>query len=369
MHSRIKKTGCILFLLFIHLSAKAGELISIKQSETLRPTISVLLSDKTTEILNSKGFDNAKDILAIYLVNNGTAAQVPVAGTYRIEKNKLFYTPLYELGYDLEFEIKFENETGKAVVRKRFHTPPNPASAIPVNIERMYPLTDTIPYNTLYFHIRFNQPMKDNIQAFKSVKVVDDNGKEITNAWRHKSFWIDDGKLLVLMIHPGRVKNGIHYESPLFDSGKYYTVQVTDGLMDRNGNAVSINFSRQYFVAGEDRKIPEVQLNNTPFPKAGSMEPVAFIFSEGIDNASVLDGVKVLDEQGNNVPCFIREKQSDRVFTITPVKKWKSGHYRIALSGSIYDFAGNRLNRLFEITDINQIEADKRTTFLDFNIQ
>lgn len=368
MSDLVKTLVCNLLFLLIHLSSWAGESIIIRKLETLQPVISVTLSDKEIETLNQEGFENAKDILAIFLVSNGITAQIPVAGKYFIRKNKLVYTTLYTLGYNMEFEARFE-KAGNILTRKRFHTPPNPASTIQSGVETIYPLTDTIPYNALYFHVRFNQPMLESINTFKYVRVLDNSGKEITNAWRHKSFWLDSGRLLVLMIHPGRVKNGIHYESPLFDSGKYYTVKVESGISDRNGNQSSEAFSKKYFIAGEDRAIPTVRVDSSHLPVANSADPVSFIFSEGMDNASVLDGVSVFNDKGDVIPCYIREKESDRIFTVTPLKKWTKGNYHISLNGAIYDFAGNRLNRLFEITDVSQIDADKKTTILRFNVK
>ena len=302
------------------------------------------------------------------MVSNGTAAEIPVSGKYHIEGNRLCYVPMYTLGYNLEFEVRYE-EAGAVIARKRFYTPANPSSAVKARVETMYPLTDTIPYNALYFHVRFNKRMYEDVNAFKFVKVFNDKGKEIKNAWRHKSFWLDDGKLLVLMIHPGRVKNGIHYESPLFDLGQYYTIEVGGGLLDANGNPGPGKFSKRYFVSVEDREIPKVRVDSLHFPMANTTQPISFIFSEGVDNASVLEGTTILDEKGNVVPCSVREQRSDRIFAVTPVKKWEKGSYRISLNGVIYDFAGNRLNRLFEITDVTQIEADKRPTVLEFQVR
>ncbi len=362
------KTLCCALYLLIHAPASARESINITKLESLQPTISIPLSPAEAATLNKEGWDNAQQMLAIYMVSNGVAAQIPVAGRYHVAHNRLSYTPMYALGYNLEFEARYE-KAGAVIMRKRFHTPAHPLSTVKARVETMYPLTDTIPYNALYFHVRFNQPMYEDVNAFKWVKVFNDQGKEIINAWRHKSFWLDDRKLLVLMIHPGRVKNGIHYEGPLFDSARYYTIEVGNGILDANGNPCSGKFSKQYYIAGEDREIPKVRIDDLRLPKANTTRPVSFIFSEGIDNASVLEGTIVLDESGNTVPCAVREHRSDRIFTITPVKKWAKGNYMLSLNGVIYDFAGNRLNRLFEITDAAQVEADKQLTVLPFRVQ
>jgi hypothetical protein len=358
---------CYIFLL-LHLHATAGEAISVKGLQSLQPTISAHITDADAKILAGEGLNDAGKLLAMYMVVNGKPVAVAVAGKYEVRRNDLSFTPLYALGYDMEFEVQYKN--GNTVTAStRFHTPKHPLSGKQAAVVTSYPLCDTIPYNTLYFHVRFSHAMMNDKRAYRYIKMYDDKGIERTNAWRQKSFWLDDGKLLVLMIHPGRVKNGIHYESPLFDSGRYYTLTIESDIKDMNGNAIAEAYTHRYYVKGEDRESPRAYVNKAILPEAKTKQPVILSFSEGMDNASVLDGVSILDAKGTIIPCTVQEKGMDNTYSITPAKAWAKGKHTLLLKSAVYDFAANRINRLFEIKAAQDIETDKNDTKLEFIIK
>lgn len=362
----IKITLSLFFAFIIHLQATAGELIKVTGVEELKPIVTVELTNKDLSTIQKDINKQGKKILALYLLQNGKRARMAVAGRYDLKEHTLSYTPIYKLGYEQSFEVVYR--TNNKEHTKRFSTPEHPTSDIVAQVVTTYPLADTIPYNTLYFHVRFNQPMQKDEQAYRFIKVFDDNGTERPRAWRQRSFWLDDGKLLVLMIHPGRVKNGIHFESALFDSGKHYTIVVSKEIKDINGNSLKSDYEQVYFVKGEDRAIPKALLKQKSYAIANTQKAVALNFSEGMDHASVLAETKVYDRSGKEVVCNITSN-SDDTFLITPNTKWQKGDYTIILGGSVYDFAANRLNRLFEIKDPNEIEKDKIKTKLSFTIK
>lgn len=364
MNIKIALSLCFTFL--IHLQATAGELIKVTGVEELKPIVTVELTNEDLTTVQKDINKEGKHVLALYLLQNGKRASLPVAGRYDLNKHTLSYTTLYKLGYEQSYEVVYK--TNNKEHTKRFSTPQHPTSDIAAEVVTTYPLGDTIPYNTLYFHVRFNQPMQIDDQAYRYIKVFDNNGTECRRAWRQRSFWLEDGKLLVLMIHPGRVKNGIHFESALFDSGKRYTIKVSKDIKDINGNPLKGGYQQSYYVKGEDRRIPKALLQQKTYTIANTQKAISLNFSEGMDHASVLAGTKIYDQSGKEVLVNISANNDD-TFLITPKTKWQKGNYTIVLGGSVYDLAANRLNRLFEIKDPNEIEKDKIETKLHFTIK
>ncbi len=362
----IKTALSLCFTFLIHLQATAGELIKVTGVEEMKPIVTVELTNEDLTTVQKDISKEGKHVLALYLLQNGKRASLPVAGRYDLNKHTLSYTTLYKLGYEQSYEVVYK--TNNKEHTKRFSTPQHPTSDVAAEVVTTYPLGDTIPYNTLYFHVRFDQPMQNDEHAYQFIKVFDHNGTEIPRAWRQRSFWLDNSKLLVLMIHPGRVKNGIHFESPLFDSAKRYTIKVSKEIQDINGNPLKSDYQQTYFVKGEDRAIPKASLLQKSYAIANTEKAISLNFSEGMDHASVIAGTTVYDESGKKVACSITSN-SDDTFLITPNTKWQKGNYTIALGGSVYDFAANRLNRLFEIKDANEIEKDKIKTKMSFTIK
>lgn len=364
MKLKIALSLCFAFL--IHLQTTAGELIKVTGIEELNPIISVQLSKEDQHTVTTNVAKEGAKILALYLVQNGRRANIAVAGHYKLNNNELAYTTYSGIGYDQSYEVVYiangEEHT------KRFVSPPHPTSKVTAKVITTYPLADTIPYNTLYFHVRFSEPMLADQHAYQYIKVFDEQGNERQRAWRQRSFWLDNGKLLVLMIHPGRVKNGIHFESPLFDSGKRYTIEVSKDIKDINGNPVAASYSQSYYVKGEDRQTPMVSLEHNSYSIAKTKKAISITFSEGMDHASVIEGTKVYNRAGKEIPCDI-SNTIDSKYIITPKLAWDGGAYTVEVGGSVYDYAANRLNRPFEITDVNDIEKDKIKTKLSFTIQ
>lgn len=361
---RIKK-GLPYFFLLIRLQAIAGELIKIDSIATMRPTITVSIADDKAKAVAGEKV-KAADILSLYLIINDTPASVPVSGTYQLKDRELSFSPTYTLGCNMEFEVQYQD--GDQQVTKRFTIPSKPKPTSFSRVITAYPTSDTIPYNTLFFHVRFDQPMLNDKYAYRHVKVYDENGVERESTWRQKSFWLDSNRLLVLMVHPGRVKSGIHYEGPLFDSGKHYTIKIETNIKDANGQALSAEYTQQYFVKGDDRICPKAEVARELLPPAQTCEPIILSFSEGMDYASVTDGTKVYDKEGKLVPSVVKEGNDDRVYLVTPLQRWQKGKYTIVLKSAICDFAANRIRRPFETTDIKEMEKDKLTTTFTFRI-
>ena len=356
------------FVLLIHLQTTAGELINISDISTLKPVISTALTNNQATELKRLGAKNGGKFLTLHMVVNGKPMPAAVACRYKLDGLKLSLTPMYKLGYNLSFEAQNKTQ-GKLIVTSRFKTPPHPLSKKTASVVTAYPMTKTIPHNTLFFNVRFSHTMANDRLAYKYIKVYDEQGTERTTPWRQKSFWLDDGKLLTLMIHPGRVKNGIHYESPLFDSGKTYTLTISKNIKDINGNPIAKDYSQKYYVTGDDRVSPRVLFNKTILPKANTTQPVLLHFSEGIDNATMQGSVFIYNEKGDLLQCSIIENGNDNIYKITPTSNWRRGKYTLVLKSAVYDFAANRINRLFEVTDIKEIETDKIDTKWSFEIK
>lgn len=360
------KNGLFCFFLLIHLQTIAGELIKIDNMATMRPVITVSITDEKAKVITGN-MNGAIEILSLYMIINDTPASVSVNGSHWLIDRELSFSPTYSLGESKQFEVQYRN--GGQLVTKRFTMPSVPKPIPTASVITAYPMSDTIPYNALFFHVRFSMPMLDDKDAYKHVKVYDENGVERERPWRQKSFWLDSNKLLVLMIHPGRVKSGIHYEGPLFDSGKRYTIKIEKGIKDANGQDIIAEYTQQYFVKGEDRVCPKAEIARSLIPPALTREPVILSFSENMDHASVTDGTLMYDHAGKPVPCIVRTLDNDSHYQVIPLQNWKKGTYTLVLKSAVYDVAANRIRRPFETTGIKEIETDDLNTEFTFKIK
>lgn len=345
----------IVLVVIFHLQSTAGGIFSVT-GDKLQPSFSVSLTDEQVHLLRKELETNARSVLTVHMMAGDVASELSVTGKYSLQGKQLSFKPLYPLGHDYCYEIRYANHDKK--YKEKYCTPGVAVPKEKTSTVAIYPSADTIPFNILFFHVRFSSPMSEDITAYQHVNIRDENGKLIERTWRQRSFWLDSGRVLVLMIHPGRVKSGIHYTGPVFAEGKKFTVEVLKTLKDAHGNELKDNVEKNYWISHEDREIPAI-VSTTQSVDAQSRQPVLVRFSEGMDYACLTEGVTVTDAKGNKIRILIRQHHNlDNIAEIVPVNPWKKGSYKIVFESMVTDFASNHLNRPFEIKDVAERAKD-----------
>lgn len=364
MTNSFLKTVIIFLIQLYHLPLYADD--TIKVSSNLRkPEISIQIAGSMAATLRSQHTINGGSVLRLHLVSHDTVNNLPVYGSYRLIGKCLTFTPLYDLGESLTYEIQYI--IGRHLLSKRFTVPGQEKKTGSCEIS-FFPSTDTIPQNILFFHARFSTPMHWDNKGFVHFNILDEKGVVIENVWRQKSYWLDSGRLLLLMIHPGRVKSGIHYIGPVFEVGKSYTIKIDDSMQDADNNAVQIVGSKQYFISPEDRISPKIKYVTNAVSR-NTKDPIEIHFTESMDYASTISNIKIYGAGNNYLASEVVLKNADSVVCISPGRKWKHGTYKIVLQPAVSDIAANRINRLFEITDIKEKKKDTIYVIKHFEVK
>jgi len=335
----------------------AQKKINVELKDPLKPIVSVNVSLSETEPPEALNFERGKKTLAVFMVTHGVVSTIPLIGNYSVQKNKLIFVPQFNLGRNLEFEVQYY-ENGDTL-KKRFTTPKLPEPAIPLSqVNEVFPRTDKIPSNILLFYIEFSKPMTDEILAYKNVKILNDEGTEMEMVWRNKSYWVN-GKILVMMVHPGRVKRGLKSFSELeelFTVGKEYTFLVTSGIKDEYERPILKEYRKKFTITDDDREMPKIKFESFTTPVVDSRQPLQIKFSEGMDYVSVLTGLKIFTASGGTlVEGEIKYTDKDSVWNFIPKNNWKIMPYEVHFEKVLSDFAGNHIHRLFEIKDLNDL--------------
>jgi len=350
--------------------AYAQEIV-IDLNKPLQPLISVKLSKRLVDVINIDDIQKSgSDVLRIYAINNGKIAPVQVSSKYSLLGKQFSVTPIVALGVGLGFEVHYYG--ARDTIRKRFETPVAELPLVPAAIiEQIFPLSDTLISNILFFHVRFSQPMLNTKEAYNHVKIYDDKGLEQKDPWRQRSYWLDSNKVLVLMIHPGRVKRGIHSLSelgPVFKEGGTYTLVVEKSMQDEQLNNISEGTEKTFVIIGADHDIPQVQFDQFKVPSGNTKNPLQMKFFEGMDYAGLIEGTEVNNQEEKKVEGKILWQKNDEIFFFIPDKRWVTGSYTLIFNKVVCDFAGNRLNRPFEIERAEDIEKDNQPVKWSFEV-
>lgn len=333
----------------------------IDNTEVYSPVLKLKPGNQHQKSITGKEWNN---ISALFLVVNGKPATSPVALKRAFKNDTLYSSPYSWLGSGLVFE--WQVYAGDDTLKERFTTPVSVQTGSLARVEQFYPSADTLPSNILMFHVHFDQPMNESELAFKSVHVFDEAGKEKNLVWRQKSAWVDGGKHLVLVVHPGRIKRGIRFmeeEGELFEEGKTYTFEIK-GLTDIHRREMAGVFRKKVHIGKADRVSPSFK-NAVKIPGKGTLDPLIISFSEIMDLGGIETGLLVKDRSGIPVKGIFRSAGGVN-WEFIPETLWQQQPYTLVLNDHLADLAGNHTGRRFEEGTLNKLKdgAGKDISFV-----
>ena len=200
--------------------------------------------------------------------------------------------------------------------------------------------------------------MNEDFMAFKDILIVDEEGVEKKMVWREKSNWANDGKHLVLMVHPGRIKRGIDYMQqlgPLFEEGKKYTLIIPQSLKDKYGRPLGQEYKKTFTVSAPDRDIPVYKQSTFVAPQKNTKDTITLNFTEAIDYGTAYLGIGFFADDSKKVEGVVIPTNSDSQWGFVPTQKWQDKKYTITLNDYLADLASNHLTRKFEVEHLDSI--------------
>ncbi len=338
--------------------------ISIDSTNVYLPVIKIKLDDRQKNLIAKKA--EWETISGLFSINNHKVSPYSVTCKYTVTDDTLIFTPVLPLGNGIDFEVQVYNQNHTAT--KRYTTPLYTTQQQVPSVNNIYPLVKTIPSNILMFHVSFSTSMNEDIMAFKDVLIVDENGVEKKMVWREKSNWANDGKHLVLMIHPGRIKRGIDYMEqlgPLFEEGKQYTLIIPPSLTDRYGQPLGQEYKKTFTICAPDRNMPAYKQSTFVAPHKNTKEAITLNFTEAIDYGTAYLGIEVYTADSTKVEGVVIPTNSDSQWGFVPTKNWQDKKYILSLNDYLADIASNHLTRKFEVKHIDSI-AKRHTLKYEF---
>ena len=344
-----------------------AETISIDSANVFVPIVKIKLDSRQKNLIAKKA--EWETISGLFSINNNEVSHYSVTCKYEVTGDTLAFTPVLPLGNGIAFEVRVFGKSD--TLTKRYTTPMFAANHTTPTVSNIYPLAATVPSNILMFHVEFTTPMNEDVMTFKDIAILDENGVAKKRVWREKSNWSNDGKHLVLMVHPGRIKRGIEYMKELgvlFEEGKQYTLVVPTHLKDKYGKPLGKEYKKTFTIAAADRDIPVYQQSAFVSPQKDTKNAITLSFSEAIDYGTAQLGIEVFTAEGNKVDGVVTSTNNDSQWNFTPTQNWEDKTYTIALNDYLGDLASNHLTRKFEVEHLDSI-AKRRTLKFEFKVQ
>ncbi|MCU1758780.1 hypothetical protein NTD84_03465 [Pseudomonas sp. 14P_8.1_Bac3] len=207
------------------------------------------------------------------------------------------------------------------------------AQPVPVAVQ---PSGPEVSANLLRISLVFAQPIGEQILPRLELSQV--NGNVINMPFFEQELWSPSGKVLTVLLHPGRVKTGL-------------IAHDTNGPVLHVGDVVVLRLDGQeikrWKVGADDYDGPRPSGWNIGSVRAGTREPLVVELDAPIDGRDV-DYLAVAGSSNRRIPGRARLAIGEKKWIFTPDRSWADSHYTLAVFGNLEDPSGNRLNGHFE---------------------
>jgi hypothetical protein len=198
------------------------------------------------------------------------------------------------------------------------------------------PSAAEVPANLLRLSIVFTASIEGEVLPRIALSHAD--GRVLEEPFLQQELWSPDGKVLTLLLHPGRVKTGL-------------VAREQWGPIMRTGDDVVLTFDgrpiKRWHVGPEDVNGPVASAWKLSHVRAGSRQPLTVTLDGPIDGRDV-DYLAIIDADDHLVDGQPDLRDGETTWTFTPDATWKTGQYRLIVRGTLEDPSGNRLGGHFE---------------------
>jgi hypothetical protein len=198
------------------------------------------------------------------------------------------------------------------------------------------PSGSEVPANLLRISIRFETGVEGPVLSRLTLSRTE--GSKIHEPFLEQELWSADGKVLTLLMHPGRVKTGLKARAEL---GPILAVRE-DVTLSLDGVPI-----KQWRVGTTDESGPITSAWKLSAVQAESQLPLVVTFDGPIDGQAT-NYLAIADVSGHRVAGRARLTKGESSWTFTPDVPWRAGAYKLVVRGTLEDSAGNRLGSRFE---------------------
>lgn len=274
----------------------------------------------------------------------------PMLGNYRHDKEALVFSPRYGLEAGKSYRAYF-GRAGDRVISKDYHVPPRHGDS-PPKVVKILPSADVLPANVLKFYIYFSRPMRGGQEIFSQLEIQGADGNVVSDAWLTDEIWDETGQVLILYIHPGRIKWGVVLRDvlgPVLLPRRDYTFVVRGAIADAEGRKIGVDVRKKFRTTAEDRTRIELKKWTVSTPQAGTTQPLTAQFSKAIDNKSLERLVTIRDAAGHTITGKITLGKDEKSWSLVPDRPWQASEYRLVVNDRLEDVAGNTPLRPFDM--------------------
>lgn len=201
---------------------------------------------------------------------------------------------------------------------------------------RVQPSAAEVPANLLRMSISFAAPVEGLV--LPRIALTRADGSSLQEPFLQQELWSPDGRILTLLLNPGRVKTGLvarEQWGPILRQGE-------DVVLTLDGRPI-----KQWHVDDVDANGPAPSAWKVASVRPASRQPLVVNLDGPIDGREA-DYLAVVAADDRVVDGYARLEDGETTWVFTPRETWRVGEYRLVVRGTLEDSAGNRLGGHFE---------------------
>jgi hypothetical protein len=213
-----------------------------------------------------------------------------------------------------------------------------PAHAGQPRVVRVRPSGSEVPANLLRLSIELAAPVEGPVLPRIGLALAD--GTRLQEPFLQQELWSPDGRILTLLLHPGRVKTGLVAREEL-------------GPILQAGEDVVLTFDerpvKRWHVGTVDADGPVASAWRLSPVHAATRQPLVVALDGPVDGRDD-DDLAVIDARDHRVDGRAELGRGETTWTFHPDRPWQPGAYRLAVRATLEDASGNRLGGHFEMS-------------------
>jgi len=193
-----------------------------------------------------------------------------------------------------------------------------------------------VPANLLRLSIRFAAQVEGPLLPRLSLLRAD--GRQVQAPFLEQELWSPSGRLLTVLLHPGRVKTGLKAQDemgPILSAGDDIALALDGAPIKR------------WRVGPADETGPMASQWKVSAVRVESKQPLVVALDGPIDGRNA-DYLAIADVRDRRVAGRAQLTNGESTWTFTPSAPWRPGAYKLVVRGTLEDPAGNRLGSHFQ---------------------
>ncbi len=284
-----------------------------------------------------------------------------VIGSYKIVDNHLAFSPKFLPDPNIRYFVNFSYPAlaqllSHSISEQTTYTDVvsfEPPETTQPKITAVIPNLEIVPANLLRFYVFFSAPMGLE-NPYEFITIEDSDGNVLVDPFViiPEGLWNIDRTRLTLLLHPGRVKQGVGpnmTEGDILLAGNDYTLKIDARWKGASGESLKESFSREINATNPLRKAINVNLWALRAINQNNIGVLTIVTDHPLDQPLAKRMLYIMNKEGKILPSQVEFTSAEEIKVL-----WRSdgsNELELHIDHRLEDVCGNTPVYAFDLED------------------